>query len=314
MAYYRYSSHNYYRPSPIGGFKFFPPVIKGLLVSNVAVFLLVTFFGMFRIGSLPLREFFTHYFGLMPLQGGFYPWQVVTYQFMHADFWHLFFNMVFGLWMFGMRVEETWGSRKFLFYYLACGVAAGLAQLFLAPILEPSSLIDQFGQPIPTVGASGAIYGVMLAFAMMFPNEHIFLYFLLPVKVKYFVAGLILLGVLSVGDPGNVANLAHLGGAALGFVYLLVDLDKIPLRKWWYEWKTASTRPSSFGNPTFRDRYRTRDGISDARHRDEQGRDDDEGVNQERIDEILDKISKHGYQSLSEEDKRILFDASKKLN
>ena len=210
---------NYYRPSMFGGFQFFPPVIKGLLITNTAIFILMWFFSAFHFNGVSLHMVLTTIFGLMPFGYGFYPWQLLTYQFLHADFWHLFFNMVFGLWMFGMEVEHVWGPKKFLIYYLSCGVAAGLSQLILSPIFEPA-----LG---PTIGASGAIYGVMIAFATMFPDRYIFLYFLIPVKVKYFVIILIVFGVMSVGGQGNIANLAHLGGAVAGYLYILYDRQRL---------------------------------------------------------------------------------------
>lgn len=302
---------NFYRPSMFGGFEFFPPVIKWLMLTNAAVFVVLGLGGgMFTLGGYPLKYFFNYYLGLMPINHGFYPWQLITYQFMHADFWHLLFNMMFGLWMFGMEVEHTWGSRKFLIYYLMCGVFAGVTQLLLAPIFEPSSIVDQFGGAIPTIGASGAVYGVLLAFGMLFPDRYIFIYFLLPVKAKYFVAGLILIGVFSIGGAGNIANLAHLGGALAGYIYLLYDARRFPFQhavdrlRWWVNSKT--TPPQNIEH----------EDISDAKVFDikDAGKNPEQRSAQMQIDEILDKISRGGYQSLTEEEKKILFEASKKLN
>ncbi len=306
MSYYRYSGSNYYRPSFFGGFKFFPPVIKGLLISNVTLFLLADFFGMFRIGSVHLVTIINSIFALYPLGDGFQVWQLFTYLFMHGSFLHLLFNM-FALWMFGMELENTWGSRKFLTYYIVCGIGAGISNLLVGPL---------FGPAAPTVGASGAIYGVLLAFGLMYPDRPIFVYLLLPIRARYFVILYILLELYAGvnGSSDGVAHFAHLGGAAVGFVFLLIDWDKIPLRAWWRQWRMSATTPSRYGNSITRERYKTRDEISDARYYDVHGPDEDENVDQERIDEILDKISKHGYQSLSEEEKKILFDASKKLN
>src|SRR5690242_6697212 len=176
-SYYRYNSPNYYRPSFFGGFKFFPPVIKALLISNVAVTVAMWMAAPFRVSGYPLAEIGEMLFALFPFGRGFYPWQLVTYMFMHAGLMHLAFNM-FALWMFGMELENTWGSRKFLIYYMICGVGAGLSNLLISPL---------FGQAGPTVGASGAIYGVLLAFGMMFPDRPIFVYFLLPIRARYFV-------------------------------------------------------------------------------------------------------------------------------
>ncbi|MBI3110064.1 MAG: rhomboid family intramembrane serine protease [Ignavibacteriales bacterium] len=301
---------NYNRPSMFGGFQFFPPVIKWLMIANGGVFLILGLGGnLFTLGGMPLRYFFNYYLGLMPFGYGFYPWQLITYQFMHADFWHLFFNMFFGLWMFGMEVEHTWGTKKFLTFYLICGVAAGVAQLLLAPLLEPTSVVDQFGNGIPTVGASGAVYGVMVAFAMTFPDRYIFLYFLLPIKAKYFVAGLILLGVFAVGGQGTIANLAHLGGALAGYVFLMYDGRRMPFEdlfdrvRWWMNAKTSQRNSDEHEEIVDAKVYDIRDA----------GKKEQE-TTQKQIDEILDKISRGGYQSLTDEEKKILFEASKKIN
>jgi membrane associated rhomboid family serine protease len=296
---------NYYRPSMFGGFQFFPPVIKGLLITNTAIFILMWFFSAFHFNGLSLGMVLTSLFGLMPIGDGFYPWQLITYQFLHADFWHLFFNMVFGLWMFGMEVEHVWGAKKFLLYYLCCGMAAGLSQLLLAPIFEQA-----LG---PTIGASGAIYGVMIAFAAMFPDRYIFLYFLIPVKVKYFVMILIVFGVMSVGGAGNVANLAHLGGAVAGYLYILYDRQRLTrgTRRRSFQ-STMST--TSWSRPTSSAGDVVDAKIVDIHESKSYTPKDQPDELQKRIDEILDKISRSGYQSLSDEEKKILFEASKKMN
>jgi membrane associated rhomboid family serine protease len=307
------NQNNYYRPSMFGGFQFFPPVIKTLLIANSAVFILMWFLGSFHIGDIGLRRVFDEFFGLMPwgtwdapFSNGFMPWQLITYQFVHADFWHLFFNMVFGLWMFGMEVEQAWGSKKFLIYYLFCGVVAGISQLVLSPIFEPA-----LG---PTVGASGAIYGVLIAFAAMFPDRYIYLYFLIPVKVKYFVMILIVFGVMSVGGQGNVANLAHLGGAVAGYLYLFYDRRRLQSGRGstgtFQSWMASApwSRPSSTAGDVVDAKIFD---INEAKSFEPKEKPIDA---QKRIDEILDKISRSGYQSLSEEEKKILFEASKRMN
>jgi membrane associated rhomboid family serine protease len=296
---------NYYRPSMFGGFQFFPPVIKGLLITNSAIFILMWFFSAFHFNGVSLHMVLTTVFGLMPFGEGFYPWQLITYQFLHADFWHLFFNMVFGLWMFGMEVEHIWGSKKFLIYYLSCGVVAGLSQLILSPIFEPA-----LG---PTIGASGAIYGVMIAFAAMFPDRYIFLYFLIPVKVKYFVIILIVFGVMSVGGQGNVANLAHLGGAVAGYLYILYDRRQLK------RGKNRGTFQSWMSSAPWSHPISSSSDVVDAKvfdiNESKSFEPKDKPIDvQKRIDEILDKISRSGYQSLSEEEKKILFEASKRMN
>jgi membrane associated rhomboid family serine protease len=296
---------NYYRPSMFGGFQFFPPVIKGLLITNTAIFILMWFFSAFHFNGVSLHMVLTTIFGLMPFGEGFYPWQLITYQFLHADFWHLFFNMVFGLWMFGMEVEHIWGSKKFLIYYLSCGVVAGLSQLVLSPIFEPV-----LG---PTIGASGAIYGVMIAFAAMFPDRYIYLYFLIPVKVKYFVIILIVFGVMSVGGQGNVANLAHLGGAVAGYLYILYDRRQVARGRshgTFQSWMSSApwSHPTSSSGDVVDAKVFD---INESKSFEPKEKPVDL---QKRIDEILDKISRSGYQSLSEEEKKILFEASKRMN
>ncbi len=296
----------YYRPSFFGGFSFIPPVIRTLLVTNGVVFLVMSFLGTFRLDGMPLEYALNTYFGLMPLGQGFWPWQLLTYQFMHADFWHLLFNMVFGLWMFGMEVEHIWGPRKFLFFYLMCGTVAGIAQLILSPIFDPGQAIG------PTVGASGAVYGVLVAFAVMFPDRQVFIYFLIPVRVKYLVMFLIVFGVMSVGKPGNVANLAHLGGALAGYLYLQYDRRRL--------YRGRSRMWSDIGELFKMPRRETRldDDPREAEvydlHSERREPPTMDEVEQRKIDEILDKISQSGYQSLSEEEKKVLFEASKRIN
>lgn len=296
------NQRNYYRPSMFGGFSFFPPVIKSLLIANAAVFVMLHLLEGFTIRGLSLYEILNVYFALMPLGHGFLPWQLITYQFMHWDFWHLFFNMIFGVWMFGMEVEHVWGARKFLIYYLMCGAVAGLAQLLLSPVFE--------GSLAPTVGASGAIYGVMVAFAMMFPDRLIYFYFLIPIRIKYFVTFLIVVGVLSVGGTSNVANLAHLGGALAGYVYVIIDRRRLPGLAFGASFR--GLRDQIRGSRATADVVDAK--VFDIRDAEPQKPAEGDSDMQRKIDEILDKISRSGYQSLTEEEKRILFEASKRMN
>jgi hypothetical protein len=190
-----------------------------------------------------------------------------------------------------------------LIFYLSCGVIAGIAQLILAPIFEPANLLG------PTIGASGAVFGVLVAFALMFPDRYIFVYFLIPVKVKYFVMVLIVIGVMSVGEGGSVANLAHLGGALAGYIYMQIDAKRIPLVDLFRKRKPYSSTSYSWGKPTDDGGEAKVYDIRNGRSMEHQVPDA-----QKKIDDILDKISKSGYQSLSEEEKKILFEESKKLN
>ncbi len=299
MSSYRYS--NYYRPSLFGGFSFFPPVIKALMISNGAVFFLSAFFGMFILQGHPIGEYIDAYLALHPLGRGFQVWQTVTYMFMHGGIFHILFNMLW-LWMFGMELENLWGSRRFFVYYMLCGIGAGIAHLVIAPML---------GQGGPIVGASGAIYGVLVAFGFLFPNRPVFIYFLLPIRARYFVAGIIAIDLLSsmMGPQSNVAHLAHLGGAAMGFVLLLLEKKGVSWKRFvrkpqmtYIPPQYHYTKPKSVG----------REDISDATYEDIHP--SPESGQQQRVDEILDKINQSGYQSLTDEEKRFLFEASKRLN
>lgn len=304
MSYYRYQNSNYLRPSLFGGFRFFPPVIKWLLIGNVGAWLLVSLFlRPFTIGGVQIGGndgLLFYYLALWPIDSNFWPWQLATYMFMHGGFVHLLFNM-FALWMFGMELENTWGAKKFLTYYLLCGVGAGISNLFIGPLFGPSA---------PTVGASGAVYGVLIAFGMIFPDRPIFVYFLLPIRARYFVILYIVLELYAgiTGTADGIAHFAHLGGAAVGFVYLMIDRGSLPLSAFWQRSKRPSSRSARVGSFANADR----DAISEAKYYDIH--EEEERINQERIDEILDKISQNGYQSLSEDEKRVLFEASKKLN
>jgi hypothetical protein len=208
-----------------------------------------------------------------------------------------------------MEIENLWGSKKFLYYYLICGVAAGLAQLFIAPL---------FSTPAPTIGASGAIFGVMIAFGLLFPDRYIFLWFLIPIKAKYLIGFLFVLEIFWIGDAGSdVAHLAHLGGAIAGFIYIMLDkrID-VPLKRMLnrsgYRSGNQFTNPFSGLSDKFKKRMQN---VEEAKYYDiNQKKAEEKEITQEEIDRILDKIGESGYQNLTEKEKKILFDASKKMN
>lgn len=220
--------NNQYSPT---GFSFLPVVVKNLLIINAILYLADVVLVRFGINLSDLLGL--HFF----MASGFYPFQLLTYMFMHGNFSHLFFNM-FALWMFGNTLENIWGSKRFLIYYLLCGLGAGLIQEGVQYIEYVTTLsnyqnVNMGGSIVPmsqylnymtTVGASGAIYGLLLAFGMMFPNSMIYLYFLFPIKAKWFVIGYavieLLTGVFSTGD--HVAHFAHLGGMLVGFIIITI--------------------------------------------------------------------------------------------
>lgn len=205
------SQYNYYGGG--GGYSL-TPVVKNLLIINVLVYLLTKAFPIVAAwGSL--KYGFEH----------LHPWQFITYMFLHANFSHLLFNML-ALWMFGTVLEQTIGSKRFLYFYLVCGIGAALIQIIVLNLMYPST-----GVFIQTVGASGAVFGLLFAFGYLYPNMKIYFYFLIPIAAKYFVilyAALELyLGLKnSVGD--NVAHFAHLGGML--FAFILLRQWKVPRR------------------------------------------------------------------------------------
>ena len=186
------------------GYRLLPPAVKHLLIINVLCYLL--YYALSRQHIIDLN----YWLGIWtPSSGMFRIWQPLTYMFMHGSFDHLFFNM-FSLWMFGAVLERYWGTRRFVFYYLVCGIGAGLLNM-LVPGVHLS------------VGASGAVYALLLAFGMMFPNEYIYLYFLVPIKTKWFIIGMIALEIFEgiFRSYDGVAHFAHLGGMLIGFLLIL---------------------------------------------------------------------------------------------
>ena len=190
-----------------------PPVTKALLIANGAAFLL----------QLLAGNQLVYPFMLWPLGGAeaggmsFLPWQLVSYGFLHADMFHLLFNMLV-LFMFGAPLEHTWGQRRFLTYFLVCVVGAGLCQLVVV-----SWSLAQGGMPYPTLGASGGVFGVLLAFGMLFPNHRVMLLIPpIPMKARTLV---IALGVIELvmgisGTRSGVAHFAHLGGMLFGWLLI----------------------------------------------------------------------------------------------
>ena len=252
--------------------QYFTEAIRVLISINVLLFL-------FRYISIETFDI-AQIFGLSSNDVWPMIWQPLTYMFIHGDFFHLFMNM-FVLWMFGSEMESIWGSRGFLKYYFITGVGSGIIWLLLN-ISNPFSVL---------IGASGAIYGVLLAYGLMFPNRKVLIYFLFPIKVKYFV---LLLGVIafisSIGDTGsNISHLTHLSGMLIGFIYLKspVNMTKVLLL---------------FNSILAEIRYK-REEKQQAKY-----------LNAKRhIDRLLDKINEVGYDGLDENERRDLYNHSRNL-
>ena len=290
---------NQFRPQ---GFAILPLVVKNLLIIN-GIFFLATI-AMDMVWYIDLAQYLgLHYIGA----SDFRPYQFVTYMFMHGSFAHLFFNM-FALWMFGNAIENAWGPKRFLILYFVCGIGAGLTQELVQYIqfsdIHNFQNVNLGGRIVPvedylnmltTVGASGAVYGILLAFGMMWPNSMIYLYFLIPIKTKWFV---LIYGLLELftgfSSIDNVAHFAHVGGMVFGLLLILY-------------WKNQGNG----GNSKFKIKF-NKNKSGNGRPKSDWDYNKERHDEDRKTDEILDKISRGGYDSLTKEEKEFLFKQSKK--
>lgn len=256
-----------------GGASFGPgaisPFIKMIIIVNAVVLAFQAFLPStsYYLGLTPAR-FFSDFPNLL--------YQPLTYMFLHGGLSHIFFNM-FVLWMFGTEIEFGWGSKKFGRFYILAGLSGAIL-----------TLIVHSGQNIPVVGASAAIYGVLAAYWVMFPSRMLYIWFLFPVKVKWAIPGMMILGFLFGG--GNVAHFAHLGGALFGFIYMKSD------------WRFVI-----FGDRLKNLRYKRKEAKLDK------NRKKAEDV-MKRVDDILDRISEVGLENLTKEERKFLEEASSKMS
>ena len=304
-------------------------VVKSLLILNAAIFFLEKLAGGLTIDMLPFKMWFMKWFALMPIGGlpvgmgitfEFYPWQLITYQFLHGDFWHIFINM-FMLWMFGNELEERWGSKKFLWFYLICGVGAGLLHMLMSASL---------GHIAPAVGASGSIYGLFFGFIMLNPDRRLIIFpIFIPIKAKWIGIGMVaisLIGGLSGGD--GIAHFAHLGGGFMGFLLVKLLPNKFSFERndTGFGYVPPSQKKNSFfENVADKKKEQQsysinweepKNNVSNSSPRSYNLKEiyvDGQRISQEMIDAIIDKISQSGYASLTEKEKYILTEVSKKL-
>ena len=305
-----------------------PPITKNLLIINVLCFFACL---AFASHGIELEEIFgLHFF----LASHFRPWQLFTYMFMHAGWQHLFFNM-FAVWMFGRIMEQTFGQKRFLFYYLTCGLGAGLTQelvqmmqywynnygnfeqvAFNDSIMPMADYLNRWN----TVGASGAVYGILLAFGVTYPNERMFIFPIpVPFRAKYFVIGYAIIEFMSAfsqkGD--GIAHMAHLGGMLFGLMLILY-------------WRNGGGNSRQSGYRNYRqnknnwDNFRNRfaalfkkkephiDITYGGRYGQEAAYRQQKKEQEEELNRILDKVKKNGYEGLTAEEKRRLFDITRK--
>lgn len=259
-----------------GGFHL-TPWVRRLLIANSVISL-----------SAWLVPGLLEYLGFQPRFALARPWTFVTYMFVHGDFWHLFFNML-GLFFFGPPVEERLGARQFIKFYTISGLIGGAV---LAFIFAPNSML---------IGASGAMYAVMLAFAVFWPDMPIYIWGIFPVKAKWLVIAFAAASVLFIVTPagGNTAHWAHVGGFAVGYLYL--------------KFGTVLGGPmEKLQRLTSRRKLKVIPGQAQTTKREEPRRRRAEEENLDAVDKVLDKISTHGMASLTPEERKLLEEVSKR--
>jgi len=246
-----------------------PPFIKAMLIANVVVFVAqLASPGMTRLLGLSPALFFRDFPNLL--------YQPFTYMFLHGGIGHIFFNM-FALWMFGTEIEYTWGGRRFGKFYILAGLSGAIL-----------TLIVKSGQVTPMIGASAAVYGVLIAYWMMFPQRTLYIYFMFPVKVKWAIPGMMIIGFLFSG--GHVAHWAHLGGAIFALVYMKMNFRLSFFTRWLkgLRYKRQSAKLE-------KNRQKAEDVMK-------------------RVDSILDKINDVGIENLSKSERKFLEEASSRLS
>lgn len=262
-----------------------PVALRTIITINVFIFIIQALGGNYVDNTL------IQYLGLMTgwHQAIFQPWRLITYMFLHATVWHILFNMLW-LWWMGRPVEETLGSKIFLVIYFGSGIGGALIDILLSPLVGTSLVI----------GASGAVFGIMVAFAVLYPKMPIMLIFLPPIEARYVVAGLIALEVLFLGSNDHVARIVHLGGALCGFLIMKLYYKGYDFNKIFDYFNKLVSKPE----PKPSSKNKKMHPVSDAEVVEEH--------EQSELDRILDKISKSGYEGLTDEEKRILFELSKR--
>ena len=250
-----------------------PSGVKFLLIVNIIVFILIELSGQ---KSLLFRTF-----GLVPslVWNKFKIWQLFTYLFIHGGIFHIFFNM-FVLWMFGKDLESQWGKMEFLLFYFVCGIGAGL----ITVLFSVNSIV-------PIVGASGAIYGLLLAYGFTYPNQMVYLYGLVPIKVKYMVLGLGAIAFFASlsASQSNVSHITHLSGMIIGLIFIYFNINWKVIKLWYIRMrlKGLSQQPAK--------------------------QDNEEAQMKKQVDKILDKLNDSGWDSLTEQEENYLTQASKRL-
>ena len=250
-----------------------PKGVKFLVIINFIVFILSELSGQKSILFIS--------FGLVPSEvwTNYKVWQLFTYLFIHGGFIHIFFNM-FVLWMFGKDLEMQWGKKQFLFFYFTCGIGAGLI-----------TVLFSIYSIVPIVGASGAVYGLLIAYGFTYPNRMVYLYGLFPLKVKYMVLSLGVIAFLAFlsADQSNVSHITHLSGMVIGLVLIYFNVN----------WKNLKMGYYKLWLKNIKQQLPTNNGK--------------EILMKKKVDEILDKLNESGWDSLTDQEEKYLTLASKEL-
>lgn len=276
------------------GFMMMPPVIRTVIAINVFVFVFQALFGGISIGGTRLNNIIVDALAFNPSIGTalLQPWRFVTYMFLHGSGFHLLFNMLW-LWWMGRLVEQTVGPRTFAVLFFGSGIGGAFFHIALSSLYGTSLVI----------GASGAVFGIMVAFAYLFPAAPIMLLFLPPIEARFVVAGLIAFDVLFIGSGDGIARLVHLGGAGVGYLLIRAHYQGTDLSKFIRPIEQIFKSP-----PKKKEKKRPKNpkmySVADVEILEE--------TDQTELDRILEKISREGYDGLTAEEKRTLFELSKR--
>jgi len=298
----------HYRPRPVFGFPRLTPAVKAILIANCVVFglqfLTAAYMKPVVRPGMPPEPVFDYLFAFHPqmLLRGQFPWQIATSIFLHANLWHLALNMLpLTLFGFGPSLEHHMGAKRFCVVYFMCGIGGNL--LFLVANLKGR---------LPVLGASGAVCGILAAYAMAFPERLVLVFFVLPMKVKWVVLaffGFEVLNELTMRGTGNIAHSAHIGGFVFGWAYMKI-VYKLSLPFAFIERMKWRVRRLFSGLPKPHNPFRRPPSDHGASAHGPLARKyqpiDDESFIDEEVDPILDKISKHGIHSLTAHERRIL--------
>ncbi len=278
------------------GWMSMPAGIRWLITINTVIYLI-------QILTGPIGAWVTETFKFIPEPSAvlFEPWRIVTYMFLHGSPFHIIFNMLW-LWWLGRVVEDHLGTRNFLVIFLGAGIGGALLNVVVASTTGFFTL--------PTIGASGGVFGIMVAFAILFPTYQIMLIFLPPIQARFLVAGLIAIDLIFLSAGGGINRLVHLGGAFWGWALLKLYRRGYNYDAWIRAVESKFSRPKFSrpksskkvfnGGPTNKNMR----AVADAEILEEE--------DQNELDRILEKISKGGYEALTDKEKRTLFELSKK--